>query len=208
MANGTGAASSAAAAATGAAAGKKSFSAWYAGHKPEAAIGAAGIVVAIALYVKSKNAAASSGNATPSTSTVMPGTLAPDTGNFGGGDLAGLDSVLSQLSNQLGALQPTGSSSSAGSAPGSQPAPPTTLPTLNPADFPEIVPYGQYAPTDYTKIGTVTAGQFHGTNVGGDVPVYANVFGGMAQGFNEATLPSGTDLYIPSQFTGYETSKS
>jgi len=36
------------------------------------------------------------------------------------------------------------------------------------------------------------------------VPVYANVFGGFAQGFNEATLPSGTGLYIPTQFTPYE----
>ena len=28
--------------------------------------------------------------------------------------------------------------------------------------------------------------------------------GGFAQGFNEATLPSGTGLYIPTQFTPYE----
>lgn len=90
---------------TGAA--KKGIGAWYAGHKPEALLGAAGIVVTLALYVRSKGASgAAAPTATPSTSTVMPGTLAPATGSYGngGGDITGVESLLSQLSGQITAL--------------------------------------------------------------------------------------------------------
>jgi len=100
-------------AATGA--GKKGFAAWYAGHKNEALLGGAGIVVAIALYVKSKNAASStSSGATPSTSTVMPGTTAPSTYGGGGGDMSGIDELLQQLQTEVSALQPSAGSSGSG----------------------------------------------------------------------------------------------
>ncbi len=103
-------------AATGA--GKKGFMAWYAGHKNEALLGGAGIVVAIALYVKSKNAAAASGTsstATPS-STVMPGTTAPSTYGGGGGDMSGFGDTLAELQQEIAALSPNSGGSSTSTA--------------------------------------------------------------------------------------------
>ncbi len=82
--------------------------------------------------------------------------------------------------------------------------PPPSLPQLNAQSFPLKVLFGQYSPSDYTQIGTVTNGVYQGKNVTGGAPVYANVFGGFVQDFNMATLPSGTGIYIPSNLSQYE----
>jgi hypothetical protein len=95
---------------------------------------------------------------------------------------------------------PSSSGSSSGSNPSPPPTPPPskpTLPTLNAQSFPLKVLFGQYGPNDYTKIGTVNNGTYSGPGVIGGAPVYANVFGGFVQDFNMATLPNGTDLYVP-----------
>jgi hypothetical protein len=93
--------------------------------------------------------------------------------------------------------------------PPTPPAPPvqtptTQLPAVNSNLWPQIIKYGEWTGAQFTKIGTVNNGQYSGINVTGGVPVYANVFGGLAQGFDMATLPSGTDLYIPTQYLAYE----
>lgn len=79
------------------------------------------------------------------------------------------------------------------------PPPPVhpTPPQLNAQLFPLTVLFGQYGPSDYTKVGTVNGGVYQGQGVIGGAPVYAGLFGGFVQDFNMATLPSGTDLYVP-----------
>jgi hypothetical protein len=71
------------------------------------------------------------------------------------------------------------------------------LPYLNSQSFPITVLFGQYGPNDYTKVGTVVNGQYQGNAVSGGAPVYAGLFGGFEQDFNMATLPNGTNLYVP-----------
>jgi len=77
------------------------------------------------------------------------------------------------------------------------------LPWINAQQYLQTVLYGHYAPGDYTKIGTVVNGQYQGLNVAGGAPVYAGLFGGFVQDFNLATLPSNTDLYIPTNLLPY-----
>lgn len=84
-----------------------------------------------------------------------------------------------------------------GPTPTPTPAPKPALPTLNAQLFPLKVLFGQYGPNDYTKVGTVTNGVYSGPGVIGGAPVYAGLFGGFIQDFNMATLPSGTDIYVP-----------
>lgn len=94
---------------------KKGIGAWYNGHKPEVLMGAAGIVVTVALYVRSKGSAGSSSTTAASTPTsTVTGSALPDTGNYGGGggDTTGLDEILTQLSGQLTSLQGSSPSSS------------------------------------------------------------------------------------------------
>ncbi len=141
----------------------KGFSAWYSGHKTEAILGAGGIVVTIALYVRSKNSsAAASGTgatATPSTSTIMPGTLAPDTGSYGngGGDIAGLESVISGLSSQISGLQPQSGTGGSGAG-ASTPAAPSYQALTNPSDLAALTStntplYYQPTPGVYEQVG-------------------------------------------------------
>ena len=85
-------------------------------------------------------------------------------------------------------------------APSAPPVPPAqapVLPSINAQLFPLKVLFGQYGPNDYTKVGTVNNGTYSGAGVIGGAPVYAGLFGGFVQDFNMATLPSGTDLYVP-----------
>lgn len=78
------------------------------------------------------------------------------------------------------------------------------LPVLNAQQFTKQYLYGQWSASDFVKIGTVGAnGVYSGYNVTGGAPVYANVFGGLEQDFNMATLPAGTDLYVPIDLTPY-----
>lgn len=100
-------------------------------------------------------------------------------------------------------LQPSAPSAPPVSLPAGKPV----LPYLNSQTYPIQVLFGQYAPGDYTKVGTVLNGQYVGQGVTGGAPVYANLFGGMEQDFNMATLPNGTDIYIPTSLynQGYAT---
>lgn len=83
------------------------------------------------------------------------------------------------------------------------PAAPPALPQLNAQLFPLKVLFGQYGANDYTKIGTVTNGHYSGYNAVNGAPVYAGLFGGFVQDFNMATLPNGTDLYVPTSLLPY-----
>lgn len=178
------------------AAAKKGIGAWYAGHKPEALIGAAGIVVTLALYVRSKNAsAAASGTGTtvtPSTSQVLPGTTAPftgDTGSSGGGDITGLESIISQLGTQISGLQGTQNQPGTGAAPAAAAAPQTFGQGLVDTAQGEMVWLG------VTGAGGSTAGDYQ---VGGGAPVYFGNTQTLAQG---GTQEAGIDVYTP---VGYE----
>lgn len=77
------------------------------------------------------------------------------------------------------------------------------LPYLNAQLFPQTVLFGQYGANDYTKVGTVVNGQYQGAGVQGGAPVYAGVYGGFVQDFNMATLPNGTDIYVPTGLLDY-----
>lgn len=88
-------------------------------------------------------------------------------------------------------------------APAPAPPPVPTLPALNSNAYPLTVLFGQYAPGDYTQIGSVNNGQYSGYNVTGGAPVYANVYGGFVQGFNWSTLPNGTGIYVPTSVLPY-----
>lgn len=127
------------------------------------------------------------------------------------GDINTLANDLQSMQQEIAGLQANAgniASNTPGNPGGGVPTgpsntPPTVpLPSVNAQDYPQIVPYGSYAPSDYTKIGTDVNGVYSGQQVSGGVPVYTNIFGGMAQG----PFPkSGTyDIYIPSQFTQYE----
>lgn len=189
-------ASKAAGAAAGRA-GKQSFSAWYAGHKPEALLGAGGIVVAIALYVKSRNAAAasSSGTNAPASQVISPGTLAPYTGSPGGSsDMSGIDSILAGLGNQLSQIQ------GQLPAPGTPGTPAAAAPAAStpPAPTPTQYGYGE-VPTSLGEmvwLGVTGAGGSTGADyqVGGGAPVYFGNASSLAQG---GTTQAGVDVYVP-----------
>lgn len=191
MANGTGAAAKGASTATKGAGG---FAKWYAGHKPEALLGAAGLVVAVAAYVRSRQQAASSSSstsptATPSTSTVMPGSLAPFTGSAGGGgsDMTGMSSILLQLEESISKL---GDQQAA--APSPVTAPPT--PTPSPQTFGQGIVQTALGPMVW--LGVTGAGGSTGADfqVGGGAPVYFGNAGSLAQG---GTQQQGVDVYTP-----------
>lgn len=173
----------------------------------------AGIGVGAFVFLKwwkARSAAPSSATPTSANySATVPSDFAEPTATYtspGGasysGPLSGLQALL-----PTGALSSTNSSTSGDTNPTQVSTPPapinqTALPPVNASNFPQIVPYGSYSPTDYTQIGTVSGGQYSGLQVSGGVPVYTNIFGGFAQG----PFPKqGTyGVYIPSQFTQYE----
>jgi hypothetical protein len=193
-------------------------------------IGGIGAVVLVGIYIYAKNksasTAASSGTSTSPADVIEPASNTDTTVSGIASSLSAQNQQLLQqeqangtsltnsLSNVLSSIEASiaGSqgailsavSSSKSTAPATPAAAPVTaLPTLNPADFPKTVEYGQYTSGEYTQIGTVTNGVYNGSQVSGDAPVYANVFGGFEQGYNAATLPSGTGIYIPTALKAY-----
>lgn len=72
-----------------------------------------------------------------------------------------------------------------------------TLAHIDASTWPQIIKYGQdgNAATDFVPIGVVNNGVYTGKAAQAGAPVWAGVFGGYAQGFNESTLPNGTILY-------------
>lgn len=195
------------------------------GRKKKLIIGAAAAGGLVLIYLFAKGRSKSSASASSSTAPPMIITPASnqDTATAGmfrtlseqnsqllAQETANQSSFTNGLSSAISAIEGaiSGSQGSIISAIGSTksvppPPPDHSLPTLNPQDFPQIVPYGTYQPGQYTQIGTDVNGVYSGMNVGGNVPVYTNIFGGFAQG----PFPkSGTyGIYIPTALTPYET---
>lgn len=165
--------------------------------------GVAVLGILVVRYIQNRNSSAtpSSANYTatvPSTYTEPTATLSTPSGFSYSGPLSGLQALL-----PTGALSSTNGSTS---GPTNPPTVSSGLPPVNAANYPSIVKFGQYSPSDYTQIGSITGpgGQYTGQNVSGGAPVYASGYGGFTQGFNPATLPVGTGIYIPSSLSGYE----
>jgi hypothetical protein len=183
------------------------------------AFGVAGLVV----YLGRKSAA-SSGGGTSSANSATPNAVnyasqtpqMPYSYEQSNSDQA-LASLVSALAYQVqqtgGSVSPGntgGPSTSPGSTgnPGVQPTPApapssaaASLPPINSADYPIIGTPG----TSYVPLGQISApgGMFTGENVGGGAPVYAFMGGQYQQDFNSATLPVGTVLATPSNFSQY-----
>lgn len=187
-------------------------------------LAAVGLVIVRARQKKAAAAASSSTTAGSSvgtadesgdTGTDTSGQYSPPTSSVttpGGASVTGPSSGIDQTLCILQGGTWDGSNCTYPSAvtPPSQPTAPNnppaqqSLPPVNPTSYPTNVPYGSYNASDYTKIGTVGSnGIYTGGTVIPGVPVYANVFGGFVQNFNPKTLPSGTGIYIPSQFAAY-----
>jgi len=161
-------------------------------------------------YTAGSAASAAGTPVTTSTSGVPTETLSGPggsyTGPFGGAP-GGITGV------QPGPNQPAPAPAGAGPTPGQGgPSPGNSLPPVNASQYPSTVTLTQLEqnPGAYTEIGQYINGQYVGTNVTGGVPVYAAnpQYGGLYQGFNPSQLPSGTGVYIPTQFTGYEGAQS
>lgn len=198
-------------------AGTGGFSSWSKSKKTAAGVGGFLVLAAGAfLYARHKSKGTTSTSSTPVTVT---GVSASETGGQlgnGGNLLAGLLGIGTGVTNLANALSTTKAGTESivnnytySTSPNPTPSPSpissqATLPPVNANAYAKTVPYGSYSPGDYTQIGTVNNGLFTGTNVSGGVPVYANVFGGFQQGFQEATLPQGTGIYIPSSLKAYE----
>lgn len=178
----------------------------------------AGLLV-IYLYAKSKSSSSASSTTAPPTlitpASNQDSTTASWADQLSQQDTADTNSLTQALSgitsaiagNQsalLGAISSIGSTAPATPAPAPVTNTPGPLPPVNASEYAKQLLAGQWSAANYTEIGTVTNGVFNGTNVSGGVPVYANVYGGLQQGFNEKTLPSGTPLYIPTSLKAYE----
>jgi hypothetical protein len=182
-----------------------------------------GVIVTFLIYRANKaNASAASG-----TTSALPQTSGNVAGSSTGSDqyadsmveqlgqqetanasaLAGLQTLIGNLGNEITQLQ---------SGPGPTTNPGTQAPAVNAPvsginwqDFAKTVTFQQLQgePGAYTPIGYYggpNGTDFVGANVTGGAPVYAGIFGGLAQGFNPTSLPEGTELYIPSQYKGNE----
>jgi hypothetical protein len=185
-------------------------------------VGVLGVIVTFLVYRKNQEA-----------STTTTGTSAPatSTGTVAGGSSASdpyADSMVEQLQGEQDAstsaiqglqtmIGNLGSElSELGSGPSASSNPATQTPTyswaitgINAADFPQTVSAAQLSanPTGYTALGYYGgpgATDFQGAGVSGGAPVYANIFGGLAQGDSQgfSQVPAGTELYTPSQYAG------
>jgi hypothetical protein len=160
---------------------------WFKTHKPEAALGVGGIVVAIVLAQRSKKGAGSGGasKATP-TSYAVPATA----------DTSATD-AFSGLENQILGLQSAFVGSQAAKA-----AP--TTPASTPAASGPFQGFGQQSigGAMYDELGNVTNGMFNGYNVSGGEPVFYNVGGSLLTNLSPSAisgLPAGTDVLTVAQ---------
>ena len=151
---------------------------WLQAHRTEVFIGVGGIVITIALYMRSKNSAAAATSTTPSTSVV------PSTADTTQSDLYnGLESQINGLASAVSA------STAAQAAPG-------TAAAGAPGQGAISVDGAQYV-----DLGTLgNGGNFYGYNVGGSgAPIFAETPGSssLVTNMDLAGLPSGTELLTP-----------
>ncbi|MGA2835499.1 MAG: hypothetical protein ABSF84_02770 [Acidimicrobiales bacterium] len=157
--------------------------AWLKSHKPEAALGVAGIVVAIVLYERSKNGSSSTSAANETYAN--PATVADTTDS----------DAYSGLESQILGLQTAflGQSSSAAAATAAS----STTPAVN-NGFGVTQVNGQ----NYDELGNVSNGLFNGYNVGGGEPVFYESGGALLTDLSPtaiAGLPPGTEVLTVAQ---------
>ncbi len=169
-------------------------SAWLKGHKTETLLGAGGIVVTIALYVRSKNAAASTSGET--VSTEEPSGTADTTDS----DLYnGLEGQIGQLQQAVTLLGTTAGTASAAPATPATPAAAagqatqasSSLPWIGPNSLPDNITTGmvsEYGP--FEQVGSETNGVYSGDEVAGGVPLFGAFGTGFFQNFGLAGGPS------------------
>jgi hypothetical protein len=173
---------------------------WLKSHKQEAALGAGGIVVAIALYVRSKNASSSSSGAS-STTPATADTTSSDLYNALEGQIANLQQG---ASSGAGQGQTWKGRKVAGGATVVAPATPAA-----PA-APNVEGYGTTAlgGSEYDILGNIGSGQaYSGYEVGGGAPVYFETPAGGNPETNlnasqVAGLPAGTEVLTPVSYGG------
>ena len=175
--------------------------AWLKSHKQEAALGAGGIVVAIALYVRSKNAASGSSSGASSTTPATADTTSADLYNALEGQIANLQQGASSGAGQGQTWKGRKVSSSTGATAPSTPATPAA---------PNVQGYGTTAlgGSEYDILGNIGSGQsYSGYEVGGGAPVYFETPGGGNPSTNlsaaqVAGLPAGTEVLTPVSYGG------
>lgn len=177
----------------------KGVGSWLKGHRAETLLGAGGIVVSIALYVRSKNSAASN-----TASTTEPQSTADTTDSDLYNDLEGqIEQLGNAVNNSLaatGGVNPGGpvdnltgnptvpSSPSTPSIPSSSPS---SLPWVGPGSIPDNVTTAmvdEYGP--FEQIGYDTNGKYSGEQVAGGVPTFAQFGTGYFQNYGLAGGPS------------------
>lgn len=170
------------------------FQDWLKTHKPEAGIAAAGMVVALVLYQRSKsNAAGTTGTNATTQSYAMPATTANTTGTdaYSGIESQVLGLQQAFLATQVGAHG--GMAGTQGTPPAATPAAPATN-----NGFGQTTIGGQV----YDILGNVTNGNFNGYNVGGGEPVYYNSGGSLLTNIGTdqiSGLPAGTQVLTVAQ---------
>jgi len=185
--------------------------AWVKGHRTETILGAGGIVVTIALYVRSRNnAAANSGTGTSQTFATPTGTA--DTTNS---DLYnGLEGQIGQLQQAVASI---GATAGAGTTPAAAPTSPVTpspqaqtiesLPWVGPNVDPNNITtqmVSQYGP--FEEIGQEVNGVYEGPQVAGGVPLFAQFGSGFFQNFGLKGGPSPNysgPVFVPEQYAEY-----
>lgn len=181
-----------------------SFGSWLKTHREEALLGGGGIVVTIALYMRSRSkSSSSSSSSAPSASGAVPTPVAypTSTGSTTGTDVAsGMESQILGLQSALLALKAQPSASSAG---GTTTAPPTGSQPSNPQTS---TGFGltQFDGTSYVDLGTLGPDKFYGYNVGNSgAPIYYLTPGGQLTTNDNsqmlASLPAGTKVLTDTQ---------
>lgn len=168
---------------------------WLKGHRVETLLGAGGIVVTIALYVRSKNSSTSGGSGTTA-STVEPDGTADTTDSDLYNDLEGQIEQLGTAVNGLAATAgaSTTSAASTTATPAATQAPaagPTSLPWIGPSSLPDNITtamVGEYGP--FEQVGSETNGVYSGDQVAGGVPLFGQFGTGYFQNFGLAGGPS------------------
>jgi len=179
--------------------GKKSQStgAWLKTHKQEAALGAGGIVIALALYVRSRNTAgSSSSSSTTPSSTVVPATA----------DTTGTD-VYSGLEDQILGLQQAVLGMTQGAGSGTTTTTTTAGGSGGTAGGTTGQGYGaeEVAGQQYDLLGYTSGHNYTGYNVGNGAPVFYLTPGSNTPQTNLdasaiAGLPAGTELLTPTAY--------
>lgn len=116
---------------------KPGLTGWLEDHRTQAYIGAAGLVIAIALYVKSRDSAAAASTGTTAASTAVPTSTADTTGTDA---YNGIEDQVLGLQSALLALQNPQTGSSVPSPTTSNPGPPSITPAV--ATAPALQPSG------------------------------------------------------------------